>query len=156
MLVFTLVVTILTMHSVQSVVSAAVIVECSPVTVEIELTKWISIELDTGIRVCDIVELRNKNFKYGEMALAYGLAAESGRPVSEILDMRYDEKMGWGKIAHRLGVKVSDARHRAASVLDKSGLSGESSELDIYLEINIDNSDDSHDHGKGNPKGKHK
>jgi hypothetical protein len=60
--------------------------------------------------------------------------------------------MGWGKIARQLGVKVSDAVHRASSVLNKSGLEQEGNRIKGY----VDEKDDDKDAHPGHIKHKQK
>jgi hypothetical protein len=132
--------------------NSAVVVESGALKIDIELTKWLSIEFNTGIRVSEVVELRENNIEYGDISMAYALAAESGTSVREILSMRNEEKMGWGKIARKLGVKVSDAVHRASSVLNKAGLEHEGNRIKSYN----DEKDDDKDTTPGHVKHKNK
>lgn len=125
-------------------------VECEPLAVEVELTHWLSLEFNTGIQVCEVRHWRGRDMGYGEIALAYGLAAESGWPVSDIMFMRQDEKMGWGKIAHRLGVNLSDAVHRASYALENAHMNDESSRIIIILDS--DNDDTPRDMPPGKAK----
>jgi hypothetical protein len=132
--------------------NSGIVVESGALKIDIELTKWLTVEFNTGIHVSEVVELREKNIEYGDISMAYALAAESGSPVRKILDMRYEDKMGWGKIARQLGVKVSDAVHRASSVLNKSGLEQEGNRIKGY----VDEKDDDKDAHPGHIKHKQK
>ena len=120
--------------------------DCNFSMLDLDFTKMLSVEFGRiSLSVCDVVAHREKNFGYGEMAIAQGLSSISGQSLSHILHLRNDEKMGWGKIAKELGVKVSDAVHRSSSVLDRIGLSGEA--VRIRIEIGQDDHDNGHDHG---------
>ena len=105
----------------------------------------------------DIQSLRDKKLGYGEISLLYGLSKETGRSVSELLELRQEEKMGWGEIAHRFGVKVSAAHKRADSVLDFAGLEKEKGRLQDRLdkderEHRHSNKDERDSHGHGADK----
>ena len=122
--------------------------DCNFSMLDLDFTKMLSVEFGRiSLSVCDVVAHREKNFGYGEMAIAQGLSSISGQSLSHILHLRNDEKMGWGKIAKELGVKVSDAVHRSSSVLDRIGLSGEA--VRIRIEIGQDDHDNGHDNGPG-------
>ena len=122
--------------------------DCNFSMLDLDFTKMLSVEFGRiSLSVCDVVAHREKNFGYGEMAIAQGLSSISGQSLSHILHLRHDEKMGWGKIAKELGVKVSDAVHRSSSVLDRIGLSGEA--VRIRIEIGQDDHDNGHDNGPG-------
>ena len=90
----------------------------------------------------DIESLRDKKLGYGEISILYGLSKETGRSVNELLELRQEEKMGWGQIAHRFGVKVSDAHKRADSILDFAGMEKEKGRLQEHLDK------DDHEHGR--------
>ena len=122
--------------------------DCNFSMLDLDFTKMLSVEFGRiSLSVCDVVAHREKNFGYGEMAIAQGLSSISGQSLAHILHLRNDEKMGWGKIAKELGVKVSDAVHRSSSVLDRIGLSGEA--VRIRIEIGQDDQDNGHDNGPG-------
>ena len=122
--------------------------DCNFSMLDLDFTKMLSVEFGRiSLSVCDVVAHREKNFGYGEMAIAQGLSSISGQSLAHILHLRNDEKMGWGKIAKELGVKVSDAVHRSSSVLDRIGLSGEA--VRIRIEIGQDDHDNGHDNGPG-------
>ena len=90
----------------------------------------------------DVRHLRDKKLGYGEISLLYGLSRQTGRSVDELLYLRQEEKMGWGQIAHRFGVKVSDAHKKAESILDFAGLEREKNRLKDRLD------DDEREHGR--------
>ena len=122
--------------------------DCNFSMLDLDFTKMLSVEFGRiSLSVCDVVAHREKNFGYGEMAIAQGLSSISGQSLAHILHLRNEEKMGWGKIAKELGVKVSDAVHRSSSVLDRIGLSGEA--VRIRIEIGQDDHDNGHDNGPG-------
>jgi len=73
--------------------------------------------LGLQVDVDEITTFRGRNMGYGEITLAYNLAHASGKSVHQILDMRYEEKMGWGKIANTLGVKLHDKADNAQLIL---------------------------------------
>ena len=143
-LITILFVTTLTMSAAEAKPTA----DCKFSPLDLDFTKMLSVEFGRiSLSVCDVVAHREKNFGYGEMAIAQGLSSISGQSLSHILHLRNDEKMGWGKIAKELGVKVSDAVHRSSSVLDRIGLSGEA--VRIRIEIGQDDHDNGHDNGPG-------
>ena len=122
--------------------------DCNFSMLDLDFTKMLSVEFGRiSLSVCDVVAHRGKQCGEGERASAQGLCAISGQSLSHILHLRNDEKMGWGKIAKELGVKVSDAVHRSSSVLDRIGLSGEA--VRIRIEIGQDDHDNGHDNGPG-------
>ncbi len=107
----------------------------------------------------DVRQLREENLGYGEISLLYGLAKETGRPVRELLQLRKDEKMGWGQIARHYGVKVGDAHRRADSILERCGMEPEKGRLRIRIEADEREHRD-HDergaHGRAAAPGNHK
>lgn len=62
---------------------------------------------------------------YGEVAMLYGMADATGKPLRDIFLMRKDDNLGWGAIAKELGVKLPDMMDKAAVVLKKVKLDGE-------------------------------
>lgn len=59
-----------------------------------------------------ITELRNQGLGYGEIGILHSLSEASGTEASELLRLRQEEKMGWGKIAGHVNTSVGDAmRH---------------------------------------------
>jgi hypothetical protein len=66
-----------------------------------------------------IQTMKDKGISSPQMAMVAGLAAKSGKTIDEVLKMRTDDKMGWGKIAKTLGVhpgeigkSVAELRHQ--------------------------------------------
>ena len=64
--------------------------------------------------------MNDAGIKGPHLAMTAQLAASSGKPVEDIIKMRTEDKMGWGKIAKTLGVQpgeigksVSSLRHEA-------------------------------------------
>ena len=51
-----------------------------------------------------------------QLAMTAQLAASSGKSIDEIIKMRTDGKMGWGKIAKELGVSPSEIGQSVASL----------------------------------------
>ena len=143
-LIAVLFVTTLTMSAAQAKPTA----DCKFSSLDLDFTKMLSIEFGKiSLSVCDVAMHREKqHFGYGEMAIAQGLSSISGRSLSHILHLRHAEKMGWGKIAKELGVKVSDAVHRSSSVLDRIGLSGEAVRIRIEIGQEDNDKDKDHDH----------
>ena len=146
-LITVLFITTLTMSAAQAKPTA----DCKFSPLDLDFTKMLSVEFGKiSLSVCDVAMHREKqHFGYGEMAIAQGLSSISGRSLSQILHLRHDEKMGWGKIAKELGIKVSDAVHRSSSVLDRIGLSGEAVRIRIETdqEDHDKDKDKNHDHG---------
>jgi hypothetical protein len=143
-LITILFVTTLTMSAAEAKPTA----DCKFSPLDLDFTKMLSVEFGRiSLSICDVVAHREKNLGYGEMAIAQGLSSISGRSLSHILHLRHDEKMGWGKIAKELGVKVSDAVHRSSSVLDRIGLSGEAVRIRIEIGQEDHDKDKDKDHG---------
>lgn len=76
--------------------------------------------LQTRYKLTDeqIKLMEDKGMKLPQMAMTSALAEKSGKPLDEVIKMRTEEKMGWGKIAKQLGVhpgelgkSVSSLRH---------------------------------------------
>ena len=125
---------------------------CNPSLLDIDFSKAISLEFGKiDLALCDVTNNREKGFGYGEMSIAQGLSSISGTPLSRVMQMRTEQKMGWGKIAKQLGVKVSDAVHRSASVLERVGLSGEAVRIRVNVDfLDDDDSDDKNDKNNKN------
>ena len=51
-----------------------------------------------------------------QLAMAAQLSASSGKPLADIIKMRTEDKMGWGKIAKELGVKPGEIGQSVASL----------------------------------------
>ena len=99
-------------------------------------------------------QLREKNYGYGELAIAYGMAAESGRPVSYIIYLREHEKMGWGKIGKTLGVNVSDVLHRSKNVCKNSRMDSDGDDIQIIINA-TEHEQDSGDNGNNSGHANH-
>lgn len=82
-----------------------------------------------------------RNMGYGEITLAYNLAHAAHRPVGDILSMRYDQKMGWGKIAKVLGVKLHDASNRSLSMLREGSFNKAADDFGVLIQVDLDNED---------------
>jgi hypothetical protein len=114
--------------------------------------------LGIPVSVQEITTYRARNMGNGEIALAYNLAAASGKSVDEILDMRYTRKMGWGKIAKVLGVNLHGAVDNSVSILRQSKYDGDADNLRISLKVDLEDNDNhdkplkSADHDNNNTK----
>lgn len=51
-----------------------------------------------------IKSMQSKGLNYPQMAIVAGLAQNSGKSIDDVTKMRLEGNMGWGKIAHELGV----------------------------------------------------
>lgn len=76
----------------------------------------ISKAYNIGVTETDVAGLRSANYGYGEIGLAYELSVLTGKPISEITALRA-QKLGWGVIAKNLGVHLSKAVDKAATVI---------------------------------------
>lgn len=119
--------------------SGIIIAENSP---EATLANLIFRILDIPVTVYEISELRTtRNMGRGEIALAYSLANASGYPVSHILHLRFDEKMGWGKIAKTLGVKLHGPADKSMAILREGNLDQDADDLHIKIRVDLDDDD---------------
>jgi hypothetical protein len=59
------------------------------------------------VPMTDVLTLRGEGYGFGELAIAYFLARDSGLTVGEILELREGE-MGWGEIAQYLDLPPSN------------------------------------------------
>ena len=114
----------------------------------------LSAEFNIIIDAQEFSQFRDKNYGYGELAIAYGMAAESGHPVSYIMYLREQEKMGWGKVGKTIGVKVSDVLHRAKSVCQNSRMDKDSDDIQIIITAHESGDDDNNNAGHGNNAGR--
>lgn len=82
---------------------------------------WVT-KLKTKYNLTDeqVTKLQTSSISKPQMAMVAELAQKSNKSIDEILKMRIDEKMGWGKIAKELGLppktigqSVSQMRHEA-------------------------------------------
>lgn len=112
-------------------------------SIENVLANLIFRNLDIPVTAFEIGELRTtRNMGNGEIALAYSLSHSSGYPVSYILHLRFDEQMGWGKIAKTLGVKLRGAADKSVVILRDGGLHRDADEFQGKIRIDIDDEDD--------------
>ncbi len=58
-----------------------------------------------------ITALKTRGLNYPQIAISAQLAQKSGKTIDEVVAMRLDSKMGWGKIAKELGVAPSEIGH---------------------------------------------
>lgn len=81
--------------------------------------EWIS-SLKSTYKLSDeqIQKMKDQGLNYPQMAMTSMLAEKSGKSIDDVMKMRTEEKMGWGKIAKELGVppqeigrSVSSLRH---------------------------------------------
>ncbi len=67
--------------------------------------KWVeSLKTKYSLTQADIDAMSEKKIAYPQMAMVSELALKSGKTRDEVIAMRVDQKMGWGKIAKTLGV----------------------------------------------------
>ncbi len=59
------------------------------------------------VPMTDVLTLRSEGYGFGEVAIAYFLAMDSGLTVDDILELREGD-MGWGEIAQYLGLPPSN------------------------------------------------
>ena len=111
-------------------------------SVEMILANEIGKALGITVPLHDISSMQHHNLGYGEIALAYNLAHASGRSVDEILTMRLDQKMGWGKIAKTVGVKLHSAADRSVHILKQSKLDNEVDHFHLSIKADLDDEDD--------------
>lgn len=69
----------------------------------------------TAVTAQEVADMHASGYGYGEISKAFGMAAMSGKAVSEITAMRAAD-MGWGEIAKSLGFKVSDVTKKQRAV----------------------------------------
>jgi hypothetical protein len=58
-----------------------------------------------------INSLKAKGLNYPQMFIVASMAQKSGKTLDEVVAMRKDSKMGWGKIAKELGLHPSEIGH---------------------------------------------
>lgn len=105
---------------------------------EAQLANAIFRILGIPVSVQEVTTYRGRNMGNGEIALAYNLAHASGRPVSDILHMRYDQKMGWGKIAKTLGVKPHGPADDTVRILHQAGLDNDADNFSVSILLDLD------------------
>lgn len=71
-----------------------------------------------GLTEAEVKSLQDSSISNSQMNKVARLAEASGKSVDEVLKMRTEQKMGWGKIAKELGVdpkelgqSVAEAKH---------------------------------------------
>ena len=116
---------------------------------EMILASEIRKALNIPVALHDITSMQYHNLGNGEITLAYNLAHSSGRSVHEILDMRLNHKMGWGKIAKTLGVKLHGAVDTSVHILKESKLDRDAEHFRGFIKHDLDDDDDN-DKNKGN------
>jgi len=97
--------------------------------------------LGIPVSVQEVTTLKTRNLGYGEITLAYNLAHSSGRPVNEILAMRFDQKMGWGKIAKQLGVKLHGSADRSVQILRDANLDKDADDFMAIIRLDLGDED---------------
>jgi len=86
---------------------------------ESDKSKWTTtIQQKYSLTDDQMKKLTDSGLSPSQMTKVAHLALKSGKPIDDILRMRTEQKMGWGKIAHELGVRpgeigkgVADLRH---------------------------------------------
>jgi hypothetical protein len=73
-----------------------------------------------------LLDLRAKGLNNPQIAIVSQLAQSSGKTTDEIIKMRQEQKMGWGRIAKELGVSPREIGQSVASL--RRGWSEERSE----------------------------
>jgi len=75
-------------------------------------------DLQTKYSLTDeqIKTLKESGFKPNEIVRIAELSQFSSKPISEIINMRNEKKMGWGKIAKELGMHPGDLGRAVSSM----------------------------------------
>ena len=81
----------------------------------------------------EILELQQDDLTHGEIAIAYGLSDLSGQSLEQIMELRQNQHMGWGRIAKELGVKVSDAVHLTNKIMHHAEIPDEDNWTDHFF-----------------------
>jgi hypothetical protein len=63
-----------------------------------------------------IKSMQDQGLSFPQMAMTSALAEKSGKPLADVLKMRTEDKMGWGKIANELGVEPKEIGQSVAAV----------------------------------------
>ena len=100
--------------------------------------------LGIPVTVQEVTVLKTRSLGNGEVALVYSLAQSSGRSVSDILDMRFERKMGWGRIAKELGVKLKGASDQSVVILQEAQLYKDADDFNISIRVDLDDEDKDH------------
>jgi len=79
--------------------------------------EWLG-ALKTQYKLTDeqIKAMQEKGLSYPQMAITSALADKSGKPITDVLKMRTEDKMGWGQIAKELGVPPKEIGQSVAAV----------------------------------------
>ena len=123
------------------------VLEATEHAIAYDLASAISRALGLEVGGDEISALKARNMGYGEITLAYNLAQASGKSVNEILEMRYEQKMGWGNIAKTLGVKLHDKADKSAVILREVRLDNDADNFLASLRIDLDAEDNDNAHG---------
>lgn len=75
-----------------------------------------AIQKKYGLTNEQTAELRAKGFNNPQIAILSQLAQTSGKPLADVVKMREESKMGWGKIAKELGVHPSEIGQSVSSM----------------------------------------
>jgi len=79
--------------------------------------KWdTAIQEKYGLTSEQTADLRAKGFNNPQIAILSQLSKSSGKPLEEVVRMRQEEKMGWGRIAKELGVKPGEIGQSVSSM----------------------------------------
>jgi hypothetical protein len=84
---------------------------------EAEQPKWHS-DIQTKYALTDeqMKSLKDSGLSYPQIAKVAQLAKSSTKPIGDVLAMRIDQKMGWGKIAKALGVHPGELGQAVSSL----------------------------------------
>jgi hypothetical protein len=63
-----------------------------------------------------VKQMQDQGLTNPQLAMAAQLAQTSGKPLEDVLKMRTEQKMGWGKIAKELGVAPSEIGKSVSSL----------------------------------------
>jgi hypothetical protein len=75
------------------------------------------------VPMTDVVTLHSEGYGFGEVAIAYFLASDSGLTLEEILELREGD-MGWGEIAQMLGLPPSNRDRNLGQLVSGRVVSG--------------------------------
>jgi hypothetical protein len=93
-----------------------------------QLAASISKEFNTTVTGQNIRDLRVSGMGYGSITIAYAIATASGNSISDITAM-CQQGLGWGEIAHQLGVKFSDQVNKSSQALKTAKIDKDAKEL---------------------------
>ena len=79
--------------------------------------EWVN-SLKSTYKLTDeqIQTMKNQGLNYPQMAMTSMLAEKSGKSIDDVMKMRTEDKMGWGKIAKELGVHPGEIGRSVASL----------------------------------------